>query len=280
MRIIVLAATLLTSLATYAQKVQLATIYADEQVSDYLVSEKLDGIRAIWDGHGLITRQGNPINSPKWFTEGWPDVWLDGELWAGRGQFNVVQSTVLDLKPDNQQWHQIQYMVFDAPDQTQVFQHRFKRYQELIDQASSSTIKAVMQRSVATSDDLYSLLDSVVSSGGEGLMLHRRDALFKDGRSNALLKLKPYQDAEAKVIRHLVGKGKYLGMLGALQVELANGRQFKLGTGFSDSERIHPPKIGEYVTFRYQGLTSTGLPRFASFVRVRKGPFEFREPDS
>lgn len=279
MRTIIFTAALLAPLTAYTQAVQLATVYADEKVSDYLVSEKLDGIRAIWDGHQLATRQGNPIIAPIWFTQGWPKVWLDGELWAGRGRFNSVQTTVLDSEPDENKWRDIRYMVFDAPNYTDVFERRAELYLALIKQTNSAFLQGIKQLRLPTSEALYGLLDDVTVLGGEGLMLHRKDALLKDGRSDALLKLKPFQDAEAKVIGHAGGNGKYEGMLGALWVELANGRQFKIGTGFSDIERAHPPKIGEYVTFRYQGLTSTGLPRFASFVRVRKGPFEFREPE-
>ena len=283
MRIMVSAAVstalLLASLVSQAQSVQLATVYADENVSDYLVSEKLDGIRAIWDGQQLTTRQGNPISAPVWFTDGWPEVWLDGELWAGRGRFGFVQNTVLDSEPNEMQWREIQYMVFDAPNYTDVFEQRAASYLTLIRQTNNIFIKGIEQLRLEGSEALYRLLDDVTNAGGEGLMLHRKDALLKDGRSDALLKLKPFQDAEAKVIGHAVGSGKYKGMMGALLVELANGRQFKIGTGFSDLERSNPPQVGEYITFRYQGLTSSGLPRFASFVRVRKGPFEFREPE-
>ncbi|WP_417552736.1 DNA ligase [Marinomonas fungiae] len=272
-------ALLIASLVSQAQLVQLATIYAGENVSDYLVSEKLDGIRAIWDGQQLTTRQGNPISAPVWFTDGWPEVWLDGELWAGRGRFGFVQNTVLDSEPNEMQWREIQYMVFDAPNYTDVFEQRAASYLALMRQTNNIFIKGIEQLRLEGSEALYRLLDDVTNAGGEGLMLHRKDALLKDGRSDALLKLKPFQDAEAKVIGHAVGSGKYKGMMGALLVELANGRQFKIGTGFSDLERSNPPQVGEYITFRYQGLTSSGLPRFASFVRVRKGPFEFREPE-
>lgn len=279
MRIIFSIVILIASLVSHAQTVQLATVYDDEQVSDYLVSEKLDGIRAIWDGHQLTTRQGNLITAPAWFTEGWPDVWLDGELWAGRGRFNVVQRTVLDNKPEQAQWRKIQYMVFDAPNDTDVFERRVETYLRYIKHTPNAHLKGIEQLHLENSGALYSLLDKVIAAGGEGLMLHRKDALLKDGRSDALLKLKPYQDAEAKVIGHNAGNGKYAGMMGALEVELANGRQFKIGTGFSDFERANPPPIGAYITFRYQGLTSTGLPRFASFIRERKEPFDFREPE-
>ncbi|WP_067219408.1 DNA ligase [Marinomonas gallaica] len=262
-----------------AQPVQLATVYDGEHVESYLVSEKLDGIRAIWDGHQLTTRQGNLIMAPHWFINGWPELWMDGELWSGRQGFNAVQKTVLDQVPNESQWRQIRYMVFDAPNVEHTFAERYKIYLDAIESTQNEYLQPVTQHSITTSDELYRLLDEVVYQGGEGLMLHRKDASFKDGRSDALLKLKPYKDAEARVVAHVPGKGKYSGKMGAIVVELANGRQFRVGSGFNDQERSEPPAIGDYITFRYQGLTSTGLPRFASFIRVRRGPFEFRDPD-
>jgi len=74
----------------YAQApaILLAQIYHDDiQVQEYLVSEKLDGIRAIWDGYQFSSRQGHPIYAPAWFTQHFPTRPLDGELWIGRGQF-------------------------------------------------------------------------------------------------------------------------------------------------------------------------------------------------
>jgi DNA ligase-1 len=85
-----------------------------------------------------------------------------------------------------------------------------------------------------------------------------------------LLKLKPQLDAEATVVAHEAGQGKYRGVLGALVVMTPEGRQFRLGTGFTDAMRRHPPAIGSTVTYRYRDLTSTGLPKFASFWRVRE----------
>jgi DNA ligase-1 len=82
--------------------------------------------------------------------------------------------------------------------------------------------------------------------------------------------MKPWHDAEAIVIAHQPGKGKYSGMLGALRVRTSAGVEFMLGTGLSDSDRRNPPPIGSVVTFRYRELTNRGQPRFASFLRVRE----------
>lgn len=101
-------------------------------------------------------------------------------------------------------------------------------------------------------------------------MLHKGSAFYLPGRSQNLLKVKRYQDAEARVIGYLPGKGKYRGMLGALLVESKDNIRFRLGTGFTDQQRQVPPALGAWVTYKFYGLTARGIPRFASFVRVRE----------
>jgi DNA ligase-1 len=85
-----------------------------------------------------------------------------------------------------------------------------------------------------------------------------------------LRKLKLVPDEDARVIAHLAGKGKHAGRLGALLLETSNGQRFALGTGFTDAQRAEPPAIGAFVTYRYRDHTPAGLPKFASFLRVRE----------
>jgi DNA ligase-1 len=103
-------------------------------------------------------------------------------------------------------------------------------------------------------------------------MLHRADAPYVTGRSTVLLKLKPLQDAEAVVLEHLPGRGRHQGRLGASRVRSADGRVFRLGTGLSDALRDASPPVGSMLTYTHRGLTSGGLPRFASFLRLRPAP--------
>ena len=109
----------------------------------------------------------------------------------------------------------------------------------------------------------------MVREGGEGLMLHRGDSPYRGVRSDDLIKLKTHDDAEAQVVGHLAGKGKYAGMAGTLLVQTPQGQRFKLGSGLSDALRRQPPPVGAWVTYRYRGLNDSGLPRFATFLRVR-----------
>lgn len=242
---------------------------AEVDVSRYWVSEKYDGVRAYWDGKYLITRAGNPIHAPEWFTRDWPTEPLDGELWAGRGQFEQVTATVRDLEPDDIAWRNIRFMVFDLPAHGGTFSARIETLRSLLAPLRIDWLREVTQSRVADDASLHLQLDTVAAAGGEGLMLHKDDSLYRAERSDDLLKLKPYQDAEARVVAHLPGQGKYVGMLGALLVRNADGHQFRIGTGFTDEQRRHPPPIGSWITYSYHNLTARGIPRFARFLRAR-----------
>ncbi|MEI2795826.1 DNA ligase [Pseudoxanthomonas sp. F11] len=248
----------------------LATPYhGNVAVPDFLVSEKLDGVRARWDGRSLWTRGGARIAAPAALTRGWPTEPLDGELWIGRGRFDEVSATVRRVQADPQAWRRVRFMAFDLPANPRPFAERVVRMRTLIADAGNPQLAMIPQRRFGTAAELDAELARVVAAGGEGLMLHRRSARYRPGRSEDLLKYKPHQDAEAQVVAHLPGKGKYQGMMGALQVRTPEGRRFRIGTGFTDAQRAAPPPLGAWVTYRYTGITSTGLPRFARFVRLR-----------
>ena len=250
----------------------LANVYraeADIDLDRYWVSEKLDGVRAYWDGRRLLSRSGNRFNAPPWFVEHFPRVPLDGELWMGRGTFERLSGAVRRQIPDDAEWRGIRFMVFDLPSSPATFDRRLQRLRETFRTIESSRIALVEQFRVADRDELMDVLNRVVEGGGEGLMLHRGSSLYAAGRTGDLLKLKVHEDAEAVVVGHLPGKGRLAGMLGALLLEMPDGRRFRLGTGFSDEERRNPPPLGATVTYKYYGKTRNGLPRFASFLRVR-----------
>ncbi len=243
---------------------------ADIDPTPYLVSEKYDGVRALWDGQTLRSRAGNSIAAPAWFIAKLPKQSLDGELWIARGQFEKVSGYVRKIVPQDEEWQQIKYLVFELPDTPGTFAERFEQIKRMVAQTSFPQLVAVEQFRLADNAALKTKLDEVVRAGGEGLMLHRADALYITGRNDALLKLKPLDDAEATVIGYVPGKGKYEGKMGALQVETADGKRFQIGTGFTDAVRANPPAIGMLVTYRHRGFTKNGLPRFASYWRVRE----------
>lgn len=246
---------------------------SDLPLQDYWVSEKLDGVRGYWNGRQLISRGGQVIAAPGWFTQGWPAMAMDGELWAGRGQFSHAQSTTAQTQPDDAAWRRMQFMVFDLPAAPGSFDERLPQLKQTVTQIGQPWVLMVAQQKVANEEQLQAWLRKVTQGGGEGLMLHKGSAPYRSGRSDDLLKLKPFDDAEARVIGYKPGRGQWQDMTGALIVQNPQGLQFALGTGLSAEQRKNPPPLGSWVTYRYQGLhEKSGLPRFARFMRVRPEP--------
>ena len=264
------ALTTLQAWAADAPALLLANVYRPGmRLADYWVSEKYDGVRGYWDGHTLRTRGGETVAVPAWFTAGWPDTPMDGELWAGRGRFSHAQSTVRQQQPDDAAWREMRFMVFDLPAHGGTFDQRLPALNQLVELLDQPWVQAVPQQRVASDAALQKLLLRTVRAGGEGLMLHRGASMYRAGRSDDLIKVKTHEDTEAKVVAHLPGQGRHAGRLGALVVEMPSGQRFRLGAGLTDAERDHPPPVGSWVTYRFRGTHDSGVPRFASFVRVR-----------
>jgi DNA ligase 1 len=241
----------------------------DQDLTGWWVSEKLDGVRAYWDGKALISRYGNRFHAPDWFLEGLPDIPLDGELWIGRKAF---QRTVGIVRRQDQTdlWKQVRYVAFDAPGVDAAFEGRITAIHAHIERHRPPYLAAHEHAVCAGLDQLRAELARVEELGGEGLMLRQPESRYEVGRSLTLLKIKSFRDAEARVLDHLKGAGRHKGRLGALFVELADGTQFSVGTGFSDAERGSPPPVGSIITFRYQELSDGGVPRFPSYVGIRR----------
>ncbi len=248
----------------------LAERYRDDvDVSRYWVSEKLDGVRANWDGKNLRFRSGNPVPAPQWFIDALPGQPLDGELWLGRGSFDQLSAIVRRQVPVEAEWQRVRYMIFELPNAPGSFTERVERIKTITAEAKLPWLQAVPQFRLPDAVALQRKLRDVVRGGGEGLMLHRADAAYETGRSSALLKVTPWLDAEATVVAHLPGKGKYAGMLGALRMEMSDGRRFALGSGLTEAQRRNPPPLGARITYRYRELTKSGMPRFPRYLRVR-----------
>jgi DNA ligase 1 len=250
--------------------VQLALPWAaGRDPSGFLVSEKFDGVRALWDGQRLRFRSGRTVAAPTDWLKALPAAPLDGELWIARGQFDAVSGLARREQPDAALWRQMQYLVFDQPGEPGPFAERYGRLAALLRRHGVPWLRAVDQTRVASERALQDRLAAVLAIGGEGLMLHRADAVWAPGRSAAVFKLKPERDAEAEVIGYTPGKGKYQGLVGALRVRTPEGVEFALGSGLSDAQRRVPPPVGAWVTYRFRDVTDNGVPRFATVVRER-----------
>lgn len=252
--------------------VELVDVYhGDVDLADYWVSEKYDGVRGYWDGQRMRTRGGTVVDLPEWFTAHLPDTAMDGELWAGYGLFSTASAIVRTAGPDDPDWHRISYRVFDLPDHDGDFDTRVPAIRRSVARVDEPWVVAVRQFHVADKTALDAALKDVMAKGGEGLVLHRGSRNYTAGRGAGLLKVKPYSDAEAKVIGMNPGQGRLEGLMGSLEVRTPGGREFAIGSGFSDAQRADPPPVGSWVTYRFNGHTATGLPRFARFLHRRPG---------
>lgn len=241
---------------------------SEQDLTGWWMSEKLDGVRAYWDGKQFLSRQGNIFYAPEWFTAGLPLMPLDGELWIDRKQFQRTVSVVRRQdKPDI--WKEVKYLIFDAPDARGGFEVRIDWLHSIMAKWGNKYTRIHTHVECEGTDSLMAELKKVEALGGEGLMLREPGSKYQLGRSSTLLKVKTFHDAEAVVVGHEAGKGKHKGRLGALNVRLPNGVEFSVGTGFTDKQRANPPAVGATITFRYQELTEAGVPRFPSFVGVR-----------
>jgi DNA ligase-1 len=237
-------------------------------LSGWWMSEKLDGVRAFWDGKQFFSRQGNLFHAPDWFVENFPAIPLDGELWLDRKKFQRTVS-IVRRQDKSDLWKELRYLVFDAPLSNGGFEDRLQFLKDAIARSNSTYARAHQHELCRNVDSLRAELARVEALGGEGLMLRQPGSLYQPGRSSTLLKVKSFKDADAVVIGHQPGAGRHKGRLGALLVRLPDGTEFSVGTGFSDKQRGAPPMIGTTITFRYQELSDGGVPRFPSYIGVR-----------
>lgn len=240
-----------------------------EEIKGWVMSEKLDGIRGYWDGSRLLTRKGLPLHPPPWFIKNFPAFELDGELWSKQGEFEFIQSVVLDAEP-GPGWEEIHYHVFEVPNQQGTFSHRLDRAKKWFKSHPSPHVRVIRQILIQDRSDLDRFFLEVTSRGGEGVIVKDPDMSYHTGRSAHVLKVKKARDMEGLVIDINKGKGKYENAMGSLTLKLENGVIFKLGTGFTDLVRNNPPGVGTTVTFKYHGFSKNGVPKFASFLKVRK----------
>ncbi len=239
-------------------------------VSGWLMSEKLDGVRGYWDGRQLLSKNGHPFRPPPAFTANFPPFPLEGEIWGGRNTFAQTASTVSRQEPHDG-WLALQFAIFDVPAAPGGFEERLAIATAWFSRHPAAHAVVIEHFPVADNAHLQQELQRIEKLGGEGIILRRPGSPYTIGRSRDILKVKSYADQEAVVLAHLPGQGRNAGRVGSLLVELpGQGIRFKIGTGFSDQIRANPPPIGALITFKHYGFHESGIPKFPSFLRVRE----------
>jgi len=249
-------------------KVMSAHKYRDVNIdpTGWFISEKLDGMRGLWDGKDFWTRNGKLVLAPEWFKKQMPPFPLDGEFWIERGAFERV-SGIARRQDCPDEWKEITYMVFDSPTE-ETFLSRMLKVSEFHVKNNPPCWKIVDQIECKGEDHLNEVFQAFVAKGGEGVMVRDPSAIYSDARVNTILKLKPLYDAEARITGYTDGKGKYKGMVGAYEMLMPDGNTFNL-SGMEDELRKNPIQIGTVITYQYEGFTNTGKPKFARYHRVR-----------
>ena len=266
MRFLILSIFFIYSFAN--QNIMLLKKYKDQNITGWVMSEKLDGIRGYWDGKKMISKNGKIINTPKWFIKNYPPFAIDGELWSKRGDFENISSIVRDKIP-SKKWHQIKHYIFDVPDAKGNLFNRLNKLKLYLKTHPNTPIKIIPQIKIKNKQEVFNFLKEIEKKEGEGVVIRNPNAPYERKKSNQILKLKTFLDDECKVIGYTKGKGKYQNLIGAIKCKLRNGIIFKIGSGLKLKDRKNPPQIGDIITFKYKELTKNKKPRFPVFLRIR-----------
>jgi len=257
--------------------------YKDQNVSGWLASEKLDGVRAYWDGENLLSRQGKKLNAPQSFTKNFPKFALDGELYAKELKFEEIQASVMDKLPDEKAWSRLKFHIFDVPEASGGLLTRLEILAKFLKNEPNQNLIIIKQIKMRNNAHFLKFTENIIAKGGEGAVVREPNAPYERKRSKNALKFKKFKDAECEVIAVNKGSGKYANLAGSLTCkalgskddkekagEPKEGTIFKIGSGLSDKNRQDPPKIGSIITYKFQNLSSYGKPRFPIFLRVRE----------
>jgi len=244
-------------------------------VIGWYASEKLDGVRAIFDGKSFWTRNGNRLDAPYHFTASLEKLplhgrFLDGELYISRGRFNECSGIV---RRHGDEWWGIEFHVFDLISERDSFAIRNDDLRMMIEDADIPHLIHVEQDIVKCLDELSNWHNEITRQGGEGIMLKNPQSMYEQKRSSHLLKMKDFHEAEYTCVGIENGKGKYNGMIGALVLAVGDTAEktFTAGSGLNDHERSVSPHyfIGQKITVKYFELSKDGIPRFPIYKGIR-----------
>lgn len=261
----ILTAILSSPLLANKPKLLLLNTYKDQNTTNWVMSEKLDGIRAYWDGKHLLSRSGKIIHAPKWFIKDYPDFEIDGELWTKRDDFDNISSIVRDKIPSNK-WHEIKHYIFEVPNAKGGLFQRLEKVKPY----ENEYIRVLQQIIIKNKQHQKNYFNEIISKKGEGIVVRDPNALYINKRTSKALKVKKFQDTECEITGYTEGKGKYIDKVGAIICQLPSKISFKIGSGIDDTFRNNPPKIGTTITFKYQNMTKNGKPRFPIYLRIRE----------
>ncbi len=247
-------------------------------LTKYFVQPKLDGVRASWDGKQLLSRTGKLFTPSENFLSRLPTPEdlakrsikiIEGELLYtyvdNMSRLDRFSKTVSIVRSKSADWYNINMNFFDC-----VLANPWSSYTTRHRAMIGGNYRTVNNYFVKDKEDLMRLYKDIIKYGQEGLMLKLKDGGYQGG-VRAVLKLKPKNDFEVKVVGVVEGLGKYKGMIGALKCLTEEGASFNVGSGLNDEQRkqAHTMYINKYITVEHEGLGRAGRPRFPVFKSIR-----------
>ncbi|PJG84175.1 DNA ligase [Caviibacterium pharyngocola] len=248
-------------------ELMLLDTYTNQDVKNWVMSEKLDGVRGYWDGQQLFTRQNNILTPPSYFIKDFPPFAIDGELFSERNRFEEISAIVRSQKDKG--WESLKLYVFDVPNAPGNLFERLSLLKDYLHIHPTPYIRIIEQIPIRNAAHIRQFLAQVEAQQGEGVVLRNPNAPYETKRSSQILKLKTALDEECEVIAHHQGKGQFENMLGSLTCKNHRG-VFRIGSGFNFSDRTNPPPIGSTITYKYRGINKNGLPKFATYWRKKE----------
>lgn len=274
---------------------QTAHSFNQQSINGWYVSEKLDGMRVRCEGGRLITMLEKELHVPDEWIEQVPNgLILDGELTIPGESRQAMLAVVKDHIPDRAEWRKVRFNVFDI-----INREAYRYNYETIAQLRSNVVVPVHQerlpfKQVDAVERLRTFTADIINRGGEGAIVRDPMARYSVGKQHHILKVKPRQDAEARIVGFKSGQGKYFGMIGSICCKLVDKVPIYFDiSGLTDEERkfadeagtrwaqanpsaVVPDSVraeyftrGAIITFKYRGKTRDGVPMEAQYWRPR-----------
>lgn len=238
------------------------------QPQDYLVSEKLDGMRAYWDGKNLISKSGNIIHAPQWFLKDFPPFELDGELYTKRGDFEHIISIIKNQK-NTDSWHLLKYHIFEVPNQKGNLTQRLQVIKDYLNTHKNPYITIIPQHQFQTLEAIQNFFNQIKQDNGEGIILRKKDLAYYTGRNSNTLKYKVFLDRECKIIGYKMGKNALKNKVGSLICQDGE-KTIYIGSGLTNNMRENPPPLDTIITYKYYQTTKNNMPKHPVFLRIRE----------
>lgn len=241
----------------------------DENLSGWVMSEKLQGVRGLWDGKTLKNRAGNIIPAPDFFTKCYPDFAIDGEIYSYKLPYEDITAATKGQNPNA--WIKIKHYIFDVPEAEGGLMQRLAVLQEYLDKNKCDTIKIIPQLPAISHKNMENYYNEIVTRNGQGVIVRDPNAPYKGGRSNKILKFKKQLDDECKILDYNNGTGKFSSTIISLTCKnLKDDKIFKIKSGIDKKVRNNPPKKGTIITYKYHGIKDDGSPKNPVFLYARE----------